>query len=145
MWSSGGSYCTLMRSTALWVLPLSYHPHHFPDFFLAKLPLDLPLESLHPSLFIAVLWMHLSCCIFKVFALTLPLFWNVLPPDIGSDLYSWFCSNVTLSERPLLTNHLTKQPNPPPLNSLFPFLSYILHSWCIINLFVFHMSLHVRM
>ena len=185
------------------------------------LPIDPALELLHPSLLIAVFWMHLSGFIFKVFALTVPSVWNVLPPDtccakllqlcltlfnsvdcslpgssvhgtfqarilewvaisfsrgssrsrnqtrisyiacigrqvlyhechlgspdICSVLYSWFPLKVTLSERSLLTTSSNRATKSPPLHSLSPFPSYILHSWCIMNLFVFYICLHVKM
>ena len=59
--------------------PLSSVPLTVP--ILAILPIDPALKLLHPSLLIAVFWMHLSGFIFKVFALTVPSVWNVLPPD----------------------------------------------------------------
>ena len=61
--------------------PLSSVPLPHSPSLLAMLRIDPALESLHPSLLIAVLWVHLSGFIFKVFALTVPSVWNVLPPD----------------------------------------------------------------
>ena len=60
--------------------PLSSVPLPHSPLLLAMLPIDPALELLHPSLLIAVFWMHLSGFIFKVFALTVPSVWNVLPP-----------------------------------------------------------------